>query len=113
MVEVYEWCTLPITGFYISGLEETPNGCYCLKDLLGGLVRYNPGATIQNCLIAAAGGGGMLITLDMVVRWWTTVGGNSGTQTLQLVVVPVVVEHDTGSGGTSDPHPDAVNGGLF
>ena len=73
-----------------------------------------PGATIQNCLIAAAGGGGSVsYTNGYGGAGGVTAGGDSANTDPATGGTWGGAGTDTGSGGTSDAAPDAVNGGLF
>lgn len=74
-----------------------------------------PGATIQNCLIAAAGGGaGVNYGNGHGGAGGVTAGGDSDNTDPATGGTWGGAGTDTGSGGTSDPSPAArVDGGLF
>ena len=74
-----------------------------------------PGATIQNCLIAAAGGGaGVNYGNGHGGAGGVTAGGNSANTDPATGGTWGGAGTDTGSGGTSDPSPPhSTPGGLF
>jgi hypothetical protein len=74
-----------------------------------------PGATIQNCLIAAAGGGGSVSYGNGYGGGGgVTAGGNSANTDPATGGTWGGAGSDSGSGGTSDgTSPAVVNGGLF
>ena len=76
-----------------------------------------PGATIQNCLIAAAGGGAGVNYADgHGGAGGVTAGGDTSNTDPATGGTWGGAGTDTGSGGASDPSsspPHAVNGGLF
>ena len=97
---------------FTSADSPTPAGAIASRPSAAPNVQ--PGATIQNCLIAAAGGGGSVnYENGYGGGGGVTAGGNSANTDPATGGTWGGAGTDTGSGGTSDPHPDAVNGGLF
>lgn len=104
---------------FTSADSPTPAGAIALPDPAapGAAALVQPGATIQNCLIAAAGGGaGVNYGNGHGGAGGVTAGGNSDNTDPATGGTWGGAGTDTGSGGASDPSsspPHAVNGGLF
>ena len=97
---------------FTSADSPTPAGAIASRPSAAPNVQ--PGATIQNCLIAAAGGGASVNYAEgHGGAGGVTAGGNSDNTDPATGGTWGGAGTDTGSGGTSDAAPDAVNGGLF
>ena len=94
---------------FTSADSPTPDGLIATRPTAAPNVQ--PGATVQNCLIAAAGGGGCVDYEDgHGGAGGVTAGGNSANTDPATGGTWGGAGTDTGSGGTSD---SGTNGGQF
>ena len=102
---------------FTSADSPTPAGKIASMGAAGAAPLVQPGATVQNCLIAAAGGGASVSYENGYGGGGgVTAGGNSANTDPATGGTWGGAGTDTGSGGASDPTsspPHAVNGGLF
>ena len=98
---------------FTSADSPTPAGAIASQPGAAPLVQ--PGATVQNCLIAAgAGGGSVNYTEGHGGAGGVTAGGNSDNTDPATGGTWGGAGTDTGSGGSSDPSPPhSTPGGLF